>query len=94
MPEFEVFSEQIRAARALVRMSQDELVELSGVSIATIRRLEARDGPLPKRSSSGEKIIEVLEGAGVVFTPSDKQKGQGVRLAKLGQSPSAWRQNL
>ena len=36
--------EQIRAARALLRLEQDELARRAQVSVATVRRLEAAEG--------------------------------------------------
>ena len=41
-----ITGEQLRAARAMLKMEQAELAELSGVSIDTIKRLERMDGPL------------------------------------------------
>ena len=35
--------EQIKAARALLRMEQEELARRAGVSVTTIRRLEAAE---------------------------------------------------
>ena len=35
---------QIRAARALLRMDQEELARRANVSVVTVRRLEAPDG--------------------------------------------------
>ncbi len=37
---------QIKAARALLGWSQEQLAAVSGVSIPTVKRLEAADGPL------------------------------------------------
>ena len=37
---------QIKAARALLAWSQEELAEKSGVSTPTVKRLESSDGPL------------------------------------------------
>lgn len=39
-------AEQLRAARALLRTEQADLAECSGVSVATIKRFEAMDGPI------------------------------------------------
>ena len=36
--------DQIRAARALLRMDQEELARRANVSVVTVRRLEAPDG--------------------------------------------------
>jgi hypothetical protein len=51
------------------------------VSIPTIKRLEADDGPLGGRSETGEKIRTALEAAGVIFIDEDGE-GAGVRLRK------------
>ncbi len=50
--------DQIRAARALLRMDQEELARRANVSVVTVRRLEAPDGlgkvaPGTLRKSSG-----------------------------------------
>ena len=39
-----ITAEQIKAARALLRLEQEELARRSGVSVTTIRRLEAASG--------------------------------------------------
>jgi predicted transcriptional regulator len=67
---------QIKAARGLLGWSQENLVEMSGVSISTIKRLEAEGGDLGGRPVTGEKIVAALERAGVEFLDD----GQGVRL--------------
>jgi len=76
-------SDQIRAARALVRWSARELAERAGVSLPTIQRIEAADG-LPSTSvKTLDAIRRALEEAGVEFTPgSDDNGGPGVRLKK------------
>ena len=38
--------EQIRAARAILRMEQTTLAAKAGVSVETVKRLEKFDGPL------------------------------------------------
>ena len=67
---------QIKAARGLLGRPQEKLVEMSGVSISTIKRLEAEGGDLGGRPETGEKIVGALEKAGVEFLAD----GQGVRL--------------
>jgi transcriptional regulator with XRE-family HTH domain len=69
---------QIKAARALLDWSQERLAEASGVSIPTIRRLEAADGDLGGRKDTGEKITAALQAADVVF--KDNGDGVGVYL--------------
>jgi transcriptional regulator with XRE-family HTH domain len=78
-------AEQLRAARALVRMEQKELAERSGVSLPSVKRLEQMDGPLTAtRVSTVEAIKSALEAAGIEFIPEDGA-GAGVRLSKPGR---------
>jgi transcriptional regulator with XRE-family HTH domain len=70
---------QIRAARALLDVSQAQLSKLALVSATTIKRLEAA----PEIRGAAEtlwKIQIALESAGVEFIPADETKGPGVRL--------------
>jgi transcriptional regulator with XRE-family HTH domain len=70
---------QIKAARALLAWSQEELAAAASVSIPTIKRLEASDGPLGGRTETADKIRKALQGAGIEFT-NEKGRGPGVRL--------------
>jgi predicted transcriptional regulator len=70
---------QIKAARALLAWSQDDLADRSGVSQPTIKRLEAAGGELGGRGETQEKLRRALEKAGVVFTNGHEP---GVRLRR------------
>jgi transcriptional regulator with XRE-family HTH domain len=72
---------QIKAARALMAWSQEDLAEAAGVSHPTIKRLEANDGPVGGRSGTAAKIQTALERAGVEFIV-ENGGGAGVRLRK------------
>jgi transcriptional regulator with XRE-family HTH domain len=72
---------QIKAARALLGWSQDQLAAAAKVSIPTIKRLEAHDGLLGGRADTGEKIETALKNAGVEFI-DENGGGPGVRLRK------------
>lgn len=72
---------QIKAARALLAWSQEELAIAAEVSIPTVKRLEAQEGPLGGRSETGSKIRLALEAAGVQFI-DENGGGPGVRLRK------------
>lgn len=72
---------QIKAARALAGMSQADLAAASGVSLPTIKRLEAQDGDLGGRPATVTAIREALEAAGVVFLP-ENGNGPGVAMRK------------
>jgi len=71
---------QLRAARALLRMPADKLAELSGVSLVTIRRAEAQDGPIRMMPANLGAIRRALEASGVKFIPESGGSGPGVRL--------------
>ena len=72
---------QIKAARALLDWSQEQLASAADVSIPTIKRLEANDGPLGGRGQTSEKILNSLAAAGVEFI-DENGSGPGVRLRK------------
>jgi len=59
--------EQIRAARALLRLEQRELAKRANVSVATLRRLEAEDGLSAASLKTVDQVRQALEGAGVEF---------------------------
>ncbi len=76
---------QIKAARSLLAWSQEELAAAADVSIPTIKRLEASDGPLGGRNETGNKIRNALQGAGIEFI-DENGGGAGVRLRKPTRS--------
>ena len=74
-------AEQLRAARALLRWSQQDLAERCSVSVPTIKRLEAMEGELTGHLNTIRAIEQALIDAGVTFIP-ENGGGAGVRLAK------------
>jgi predicted transcriptional regulator len=77
-------SDQIRGARAILRLSQADLAKAASISLETIKRLEAMHGELKVRLDTLTRIKEALEKAGVEFIP-ENGGGAGVRLAKRGK---------
>lgn len=73
---------QIRAARALIGMSQQELAQLSGVGLATIKRIEAMGSELTGTARTLAKIQKALEAKGIRFLEEGGGEGQGLRLQK------------
>ena len=63
--------EQIRAARALLRMDQEELARRANVSVVTVRRLEAEYGASKVAPGTVDEIQRVLEKAGAEFIERD-----------------------
>ncbi len=72
---------QLRAARALIGWSAQELATASGVGVTTIRKNELTDGPVSMIRANVEVITRTLEKAGVQFIPANGG-GAGVRMAK------------
>lgn len=73
--------EQIRAARALLRMDQSALALASGVSLPTIKRLEAIAGPISANTTTEAALRRALTDAGAILI-DENGEGPGVRLKK------------
>lgn len=78
-PVATVTGAEIRAARALLKLSQKDLSRLSSVSCLTIVRIEAADGPVRRRAKLVGSIVSVLSRRGVEFLSANRL-GVGVRL--------------
>lgn len=74
-----ITSSQIRGGRALVNKSARELAVISGVGVATIRRMELADGVPSSNAQNLDLIKRSLEKLGIEFigSPDDRP---GVRL--------------
>jgi len=72
---------QIRAARALLRWSAEDLAERSAVGVATIRRAEVSEDKTSLTIPNNSAIRTSLEIAGVEFI-DENGGGPGVRLRK------------
>jgi transcriptional regulator with XRE-family HTH domain len=76
-----VTGEQLRAARAMLRIEQVDLARLANVSVDTIKRLERTIGPVSANIVTIYAVMEVLGMAGVEFI-AENGGGPGVRLRK------------
>jgi predicted transcriptional regulator len=72
-----ITSRQIRAARALLGWSQQQLADKAIVSLNAVARLE--NGVVDSRISTVQSVQRALVKAGIEFLDAD-QKGEGVRL--------------
>jgi transcriptional regulator with XRE-family HTH domain len=79
-----VTSAQSRAARGLLDWTQQDLADRAGVSIVTVRQLEA--GLSQPRRATLDVIRRALEAGGVKFIDGNGGGGPGVRLQRLGWS--------
>jgi transcriptional regulator with XRE-family HTH domain len=78
-----ITSDQIRAARALLRWSGKDLAEKAGVGFSTLMRLEVLDGVPSAQAKTLEVIQKTFEQAGIEFIGTP-ESGAGVR----------WKSNL
>ncbi|KQZ80900.1 XRE family transcriptional regulator [Mesorhizobium sp. Root157] len=76
-----ISSEQIRAARALLRWEQKDLAAASKVSLPSIKRLESQPGALAAQARTVDALVAALEAGGIVFV-AENGEGPGVRLRK------------
>jgi predicted transcriptional regulator len=72
-----ITARQVRAARALLDWSQQQLADKAIVSLNAVARLEK--GLVDPRVSTVMAIQKALTKAGIEFLAAD-QKGEGVRL--------------
>lgn len=73
--------EQIRAARSLLGWNQADLAKKADVSQMTVKRFEAKNGPVGGTIASLTRIQNALEAAGIQFIAPDDWGSFGVRLA-------------
>jgi transcriptional regulator with XRE-family HTH domain len=72
--------EQLRGARGLLGWSQTELASRAGLSLPTVKRVEAGLGPRVSAEARA-KLQKALEAAGIEFI-DENGGGPGVRLKK------------
>lgn len=78
-----IVSEQLRAARALLHWTQDELFKASGVPVPTIKRLEGKSGRFSASFETVSKLTAALE-PHVIFI--DDPASPGVQLRPVEQA--------
>ncbi len=79
VPKSDISGAQIRGARGLLGLSQDDLASASKVAKRTLIRIE--NGDTAARSATLAAIRSALEAAGVEFI-AENGGGAGVRLRK------------
>jgi hypothetical protein len=73
-------SAQIRAARALIRWTAEDLARETALGVTTIRRAELTDRETSLTQANDRAIRYALEKAGVEFIDHNVGGGPGVRL--------------
>jgi len=80
----------LRAARALLGLSQEELAGLAGVSRQIVVRIEKCE--VNVLAESIDKVRAALEEGGVVFTDGEADRGPGVAIRRMDREvPSGGR---
>jgi transcriptional regulator with XRE-family HTH domain len=74
-----IVAKQIKAARALLGLGQEELSKIADVGISTLKRIELAS-EITGSARTLWKIQTALEKAGVEFISADESMGPGVRL--------------
>jgi len=74
-----ITSEQIKAARGLLRWSQQDLATAAGVGLDTVKRIERVHGPVNAHTRTVGAMQRAIQDAGVAFTNGDEP---GVKLAR------------
>jgi hypothetical protein len=87
MPPKPLTSAQIRAARALIRWSAEQLAKETAVGVTTIRRAELTASATKLTRVNDQAIRRVLEAAGVEFI-DENGGGPGVRLRGVQKQKS------
>lgn len=73
-----ITSDQIRAARSLLRWTGKELAEKAGVGFSTLMRLEVENGVPSAQAKTLEALRKAFEEAGIEFIGTP-ESGAGVR---------------
>ncbi|MCJ2039540.1 transcriptional regulator [Methylobacterium sp. J-059] len=74
-----ITSAQLRAARALLRWTAQDVADASRLGVATVRRAELQEGPLSVTAANADAIRKAIEAAGVEFI-AENGGGAGVRF--------------
>jgi predicted transcriptional regulator len=76
-------SNQMKAARALLGLDQQQLADISGVSVPTIRRMEASEENVRGNTTSLVKVVEALEAQGIELIAEGAVSSEGRRGVRL-----------
>ena len=75
-----IVAKQVKAARVMLDLTQSDLAWGASLSIPTIQRMEASNGPVRGNSRNVWQLQKALEEAGVEFIEATDDRGPGVRL--------------
>ena len=76
---FSITSAQLRAGRALLRWSAEDLAKKARIGVATVRRAEAQDAEVTATVANIRAMRDAFEAAGLEFIP-ENGGGAGIRF--------------
>ena len=82
-----IVAKQVKAARVMLDLTQSDLAWGASLSIPTVQRMEASNGPVRGNSRNVWQLQKALEDAGIEFIDADKDRGPGVRLRRPDTPP-------
>jgi DNA-binding transcriptional regulator YiaG len=68
-------ADQLRAARALLRWTMEDLAARSGVSVRTIARCESAEGVPPVGARTLVRLVRAFQAAGIEFSHDADRSG-------------------
>lgn len=83
MAHLSVIGRQFAAARVLVEKSQKEIAESSGISVPTLKRMEACSGPVVGIPNNVRAVIESLSLLGIEFINDENAIGVVLRPSNI-----------
>ncbi|TGR15128.1 XRE family transcriptional regulator [Mesorhizobium sp. M4B.F.Ca.ET.190.01.1.1] len=75
----DILPQQLRAARALIDWTREDLARASGLTVRTLARIESSQSA--PRETTLQALVSALEAAGIEFIP-ENGGGPGVRLSR------------
>ena len=87
IPNRIITGEQIRGARAMLRLDQKQFAALTHVPVGAIRRFEKIPGPVVAADGVIEALCHALETAGIEFIDAGTYRGTGGPGVRLNGMP-------
>ena len=83
-------TQQLKAARALLNWTQEDLAEASKVSLPTVQRLESKPGPIRGTTATMAQFVDALEKNGIeLIGPKAGRVGVVLVDDKNNEAPAA-----
>ncbi len=77
LPKITITGEQIKAARTMLRLNQQQFASFCHISIGLLRRMEKTLGPVSSSDAILKNILHSLENSGVEIVEAGYYEGYG-----------------